>query len=182
MPQKKNGRFVRHLRPEEERLWRVATELVSPLKAELKQTSLLTRNDVHQDLTKESSLELRDKPNLFVDWSYRGQTKKSKKGKVGRPHIDARLDLHGLNQTEAYDFLKAAIAEESAKGSSVLLVITGKGLKGSSSIEGMGVLRKQVPLWVSSFPEIAKLEPAHRYDGGEGALYVHIRKQTKRPK
>jgi DNA-nicking Smr family endonuclease len=59
-----------------------------------------------------------------------------------------------------------------------VLVITGKGRTSAAASE-RGVLRRQVPLWLS-LPEFRSLvvgfEEAHIGHGGEGALYVRIRR------
>ena len=57
-----------------------------------------------------------------------------------------------------------------------MLVITGKGKVGGAKSE-RGVLRRQVPQWLS-LPEFRSLvvgfEEAHIGHGGEGALYVRV--------
>ena len=57
-----------------------------------------------------------------------------------------------------------------------MLVITGKGVAGDAE---RGVLRRQVPQWLA-LPEFRTLvvgfEEAHIGHGGEGALYVRIRR------
>jgi DNA-nicking Smr family endonuclease len=58
-----------------------------------------------------------------------------------------------------------------------VLVITGKGKVGAESERG--VLRRQVPQWLN-LPEFRSLvvgfEEAHVGHGGEGALYVRVRR------
>lgn len=95
----------------------------------------------------------------------------------GRTDIDARLDLHGLTQSEAHGRLLAFLQSMQHRGASVVLVITGKGRFGSALERG--VLRRQVPQWLA-LPEfrlcVSGFEEAHIGHGGEGALYVRIRK------
>ena len=59
------------------------------------------------------------------------------------------------------------------------LVITGKGARPRDEWSERGVLKRQVPLWLK-LPEfrayVVGLEPAHVGHGGEGALYVRIKK------
>lgn len=66
-----------------------------------------------------------------------------------------------------------------AKGGKLVLVITGKGVRGSGHPE-RGVLRRQVPLWLA-LPEFRDLvvgfDKAAIGHGGEGALYVRLRKR-----
>src|SRR5882724_2367386 len=95
----------------------------------------------------------------------------------GRKEIDARLDLHGMTQTRAHRALSGFLQRAHLDGLSFVLVITGKGKMGTESERG--VLRRQVPQWLSQ-PEFRTLvigfEEAHIGHGGEGALYVRIRR------
>jgi DNA-nicking Smr family endonuclease len=95
----------------------------------------------------------------------------------GRKEIDARLDLHGMTQTRAHRALSGFLQRAHREGLTFVLVITGKGRMGAESERG--VLRRQVPQWLS-LPEFRSLvvgfEEAHIGHGGEGALYVRIRR------
>ena len=95
----------------------------------------------------------------------------------GKKEIDARLDLHGMTQTRAHRELSAFLHRAHRNGLSFVLVITGKGKIGAESERG--VLRRQVPQWLA-LPEFRSLvvgfEQAHIGHGGEGALYVRIRR------
>ncbi len=94
----------------------------------------------------------------------------------GRSEIDARLDLHGMTQTRAHRTLLGFLQRAHHDGFTFVLVITGKGVAGDAE---RGVLRRQVPQWLS-LPEFRALvvgfEEAHVGHGGEGALYVRIRR------
>ncbi len=94
----------------------------------------------------------------------------------GRSEIDARLDLHGMTQTRAHRRLLAFLQRAHHDGLTFVLVITGKGVAGGAE---RGVLRRQVPQWLA-LPEFRTLvvgfEEAHIGHGGEGALYVRIRR------
>jgi DNA-nicking Smr family endonuclease len=94
----------------------------------------------------------------------------------GKQAIDARLDLHGLTQDEAHGALLRFLRAASARDARLVLVITGKGGRGDG---GRGVLRRQVPQWLG-LPEFRSLvigfEDAHVAHGGEGALYVRVRR------
>jgi DNA-nicking Smr family endonuclease len=95
----------------------------------------------------------------------------------GRKEIDARLDLHGMTQTRAHRALAGFLQRAHSDGLTFVLIITGKGKIGTESERG--VLRRQVPQWLS-LPEFRSLvvgfEEAHIGHGGEGALYVRIRR------
>jgi DNA-nicking Smr family endonuclease len=95
----------------------------------------------------------------------------------GRKEIDARLDLHGMTQTRAHRALFGFLQRAHHDGLTFVLIITGKGKIGSDTERG--VLRRQVPHWLS-LPEFRSLvvgfEEAHIGHGGEGALYVRVRR------
>jgi DNA-nicking Smr family endonuclease len=99
----------------------------------------------------------------------------------GTKDIDARLDLHGMTLSRAHHALFAFLQRANSEGLTFVLVITGKGrVTGAES--GRGVLRRQVPQWLS-LPEFRSLvvgfEEAHIGHGGEGALYVRVRRRTR---
>jgi DNA-nicking Smr family endonuclease len=98
----------------------------------------------------------------------------------GKDTIDGRLDLHGLTQSEAHAALLNFLRTAASRGARIVLVITGKGARGSSE---RGVLKRQVPHWLG-LPEFRALivgfEDAHTAHGGEGALYVRVRRPRAR--
>ncbi len=98
----------------------------------------------------------------------------------GQTQIDARLDLHGMTQTQAHAALLHFLIQAQARDAKIALVVTGKGIGGAiGSAAERGVLRRQVPLWLS-LPEfrrfIVSFEKAHDAHGGEGALYLRLRR------
>jgi len=99
----------------------------------------------------------------------------------GRKDIEARLDLHGMTQDHAHGALLSFLQRANAHGMSFVLVITGKGRTSGGTTE-RGVLRRQVPQWLA-LPEFRALvvgfEEAHIGHGGEGALYVRVRRRTR---
>lgn len=100
------------------------------------------------------------------------------KRKLSRGHLalEARIDLHGLIQSEAHGMLLDFLIRAHERGLRHVLVITGKG----SSLGSEGALKRAVPLWFS-LPEfrflISSYEPAARQHGGEGAMYVRLSRQ-----
>jgi DNA-nicking Smr family endonuclease len=94
----------------------------------------------------------------------------------GSDSIDARLDLHGLTQAEAHGALLQFLRRAHSGGARMVLVITGKG---GGAQDGRGVLRRQVPMWLR-LPEFAEFivgfETAAIAHGGEGAMYVRLRR------
>jgi DNA-nicking Smr family endonuclease len=96
----------------------------------------------------------------------------------GRKEIEARLDLHGMMQARAHRALLSFLQRAHRDGFAFVLVITGKGRTTGPESE-RGILRRQVPQWLG-LPEFRSLvvgfEEAHIGHGGEGALYVRIRR------
>jgi DNA-nicking Smr family endonuclease len=93
----------------------------------------------------------------------------------GRMPIEARVDLHGMTQEEAYSLLYSFLHRAHAGGLRYVMVITGKG----SSSGGDGVLRRSVPAWLSTpafRPLVSSHDHAARHHGGAGALYVRLRR------
>jgi DNA-nicking Smr family endonuclease len=95
----------------------------------------------------------------------------------GRNVIDARIDLHGLTQSQAHAALRRFLLRAQAGDARYVLVVTGRG-RGPER----GILRRQVPLWLG-LPEFRSLvvgfDTAHVAHGGEGALYVQVRRRQR---
>lgn len=93
----------------------------------------------------------------------------------GEMAIDARLDLHGMTQDAAHAALTRFIAVNAAAGNRCLLIVTGKGGR-----DGKGVLRAQVPRWLNESslrPALLAFAHARPKDGGDGALYVLLKRR-----
>ena len=91
-----------------------------------------------------------------------------------RDPIEARIDLHGFGRFQAQDALTAFLLGAQARGYRSVLVITGQGRRG-----GTGVIRASVHEWLQS-PAlrgvVSGFASAARHHGGDGALYVTIRR------
>jgi DNA-nicking Smr family endonuclease len=105
----------------------------------------------------------------------------------GKLKVEARLDLHGMRQRDAHAQLRRFLKTAQARGLKHVLVITGKGADQEASRsfyeeDERGVLRNAVPHWLAE-PEFAALvvsfSPAPRRLGGEGALYVRLRRTRR---
>ncbi|MDR6631783.1 DNA-nicking Smr family endonuclease [Phyllobacterium sp. 1468] len=103
-----------------------------------------------------------------------------KKIAKGRVVIEARIDLHGLTQSQAYGLLLGFLQRAHLRKLRHVLVITGKG----SSLGSDGVLRQAVPMWFTT-PSFRILvngyEDAARNHGGTGAIYVRMRRPQEAP-
>lgn len=103
-----------------------------------------------------------------------------KKLSKGRLKLDARIDLHGLDLARAHDELLSFLSLARVSGQRHVLVITGKG----ASFGSEGAIKRAVPQWLAK-PAFAILisgyETAGRGHGGEGALYIRLRKPAGMP-
>jgi DNA-nicking Smr family endonuclease len=94
---------------------------------------------------------------------------------LGREALAARIDLHGLTHDGARAALTRFIERSVAEDWRAVLVITGKGAQGD------GVLKRRVPDWLAEPPiraHVAGVSEAHRRHGGEGALYVALKRRA----
>jgi DNA-nicking Smr family endonuclease len=93
-----------------------------------------------------------------------------------REEIGARIDLHGMDQDRARAALDGFLRRAWDEGYRAVLVITGKGLQGD------GVLKRRTPEWLAAphlAPIVAGISEAHRKHGGEGALYVALKRKPR---
>ena len=99
--------------------------------------------------------------------------------KRGHHRIEARLDLHGMTQSEAHRAVAAFVLASSESGLRCVLVITGRGL----SLDGPGVLKSALPRWLEQPAlrrQILAVAPAQPHHGGPGALYLLLRRRRER--
>lgn len=101
--------------------------------------------------------------------------------KRGQYPIEGVLDLHGQTQASAHGLLDAFLARAQAGGKRCVLVITGKGReRGDFGAARPGVLRTMVPKWLNESPNrgrIVAFAHARRDQGGEGALYILLKRK-----
>jgi DNA-nicking Smr family endonuclease len=93
-----------------------------------------------------------------------------------REPIGARLDLHGYDQDRARTVLESFLRRAWDEGYRAVLVITGKG------VQGDGVLRRRAPEWLGAphlVEIVAGISEAGRRHGGEGALYVALKRKRR---
>ena len=175
----------RHLSEEERALWESVARQVKPLrkKPRLAKPAVLPAVETHATKPVASHRPVASAPApkpskpAIPPLAPLGRRERSRLSR-GKDEIDARLDLHGMTQTRAHRALHGFLQRAHHEGLTFVLVITGKGKVGGGEAE-RGVLRRQVPQWLS-LPEFRTLvvgfEEAHIGHGGEGALYVRIRR------
>lgn len=105
--------------------------------------------------------------------------------RAGQLQPDASIDLHGHTLASAHAALEGALTQAVAMGSRVLLVVTGKPRAGGAGErsgwegKGRGAIRSEIGHWLDRSPladRIASVRVAHPRHGGDGALYVILRR------
>ena len=190
--------MARKLRPEERELWNkvadTATPLVPPAKMEMPRALSLPKAKIERPAPVQPALkgfkigaksrstplvgggQAPVKPAPVMDAKSFG---KLTRGKL-RP--EGRIDLHGMTMAEAHPALQDFILGSAKLQRRLVLVITGKGKfkpDHGPIPERHGVLRHNVPIWLRQSPlslVILEVTQAHQRHGGEGALYVYLRR------
>ena len=124
------------------------------------------------------------------------EKRKSRQLAKGQRAIEAVLDLHGMRQREAHAALRHFLAGAHANGAKFVKVITGKGAAPGSDERRTqpfdapfdpdggerGVLKRLVPEWLRE-ADLRRLvvgfSSAGRGHGGEGALYIELRRKSR---
>lgn len=93
--------------------------------------------------------------------------------KRGQPAPQQGIDLHGMTREIALRELESFISECQDRHVKHILIIHGKGGKS----EQRAVLKPSVAIWLRQMPSVLAFCPAMPRDGGDGALYVLLKKQ-----
>ena len=100
----------------------------------------------------------------------------------GTVEPDFTLDLHGHTLDAAHGRLDQGLTQAKAMGARVVLLIAGKPRPADPADRGTrrGAIRAKVLDWLAAGPhgaDIAAVRTAHRRHGGEGALYLVLRRR-----
>lgn len=95
---------------------------------------------------------------------------------------DFTLDLHGHTLDQAHRRLDAGLGQAKAMGARLVLLITGKARPADAADRGTqrGAIRAKMLDWLAAGPhasDIAAIRKAHRRHGGDGALYVVLKRR-----
>jgi DNA-nicking Smr family endonuclease len=114
-------------------------------------------------------------PSVTADRSFAFDRRTYERLRDGQIAIEGEIDLHGCTQEEAFSNVNEFIDGAWFEGRRCLLVITGKG----TARDGGGVLRSAVPGWITEgrhSDRLIGIGPAAPHHGGDGALYVLLRR------
>lgn len=190
----------RRLTPEELALWQRVIETVRPIDRArrttpmpaIREATAATETSARPDAAAATARTPRARPpqparapaeTLDASWDRRLAS--------GRARPDRVIDLHGLNRARARDLLLRAIDRANEGGERLLLVITGKGsLPGPAPADlaegrpARGAIRADLPRWLGEAQvsaRIAAVRQAHPRDGGDGAVYLVLKRRRPAP-
>lgn len=90
----------------------------------------------------------------------------------GRYRIDAELDLHGFNLTQAYTTVTDFLREAHKRNRRCLRIVHGKGLR---SAHHEPIIKPNLNSWLQKFHDVLAFCSAPQNDGGTGAVYVLLK-------
>jgi DNA-nicking Smr family endonuclease len=178
----------RGLDPQEAALWARVMQTVRPLRAVAVATvpkPAPAKEPVKQAAKPVSSRSLppqrkpidapkRVMPGITLDG---GWDKRLSRGLVTP---DATIDLHGHTLHSAHDLLDGALARSVSRGDRVILLVTGKPPRPESERpHARGAIRAAIGDWLAGSRHagaIAAVRGAHPRHGGQGALYIVLRR------
>ena len=97
----------------------------------------------------------------------------------------SEIDLHGFTLDEANKIVERFINKSYDEGISKIRIVTGKGLHSDNEknpyiSKDLSILKHSVPEYIKKNNELMKLiiefKEASSHDGGEGAFYIHLKK------
>lgn len=190
----------KHMSAEDEALWRAVTASVEPLdkrprapqvdirEAATEPLKPATRKPATKEAAPRPPAALAPKPAPKTPPPAPFEVKRAKRLRRGALEIEDRIDLHGMRQAEAHRALRSFLLSAHARGLRHVKVITGKGRSKESddrpfdlhAADRPGVLKRLVPGWLSESDlaaVVVSFTGAGKQHGGEGALYVHLRRR-----
>ena len=185
---------------EDEALWRAVTATIKPLEkrpraplVEIRDTAKetikpATRKPATKAAVPRPPPPAAPKPPAKSPPPAPFEVKRAKRLRRGALEIEDRLDLHGMRQAEAHRALRSFLLSAHARGLRHVKVVTGKGRSNEQddrpfdlhASDRPGVLKRLVPSWLSESDlaaVVVSFTGAGKQHGGEGALYVHLRRK-----
>ncbi|MFZ1814857.1 MAG: Smr/MutS family protein [Rhizobiaceae bacterium] len=189
----------KHLSQEDQALWEAVRKTVKPLRnTAAPPASLIDPKTESPSSTSEMRIEAparsaKDSTKLTAralpSWQAPPQSRRPepypqaqlddtmmRKLRKGALQVDDRIDLHGMFEYQAHQMLLSFLESSRHSGCRIVLVITGKGERTGS------ILRNAVPRWLVEpvfRPLVSGYRVAAQIHGGEGALYIRLRRQKE---
>ena len=180
----------RRVTPEELELWRQVAETVRPIKSRRRPAKAKEEAPPAASAAKPRSAKPTPPPTQLAKPGPAASTKphalthglshgidrrQAERFRKGKLEIEGKIDLHGRTQQAAHDDLLAFLKRAHGHGKRCVLVVTGKGMTTSKT----GILRQAVPRWLNEpgfRPLVLAFDYAEPHHGGEGALYVLLKR------
>ena len=108
--------------------------------------------------------------------------------KKPQPTNIPKIDLHGISLEDANKIVKNFLQKSIKEGCKKVIIITGKGSRSKIyndpyRSEKLNTLKYSVPYFIKNDSylcnKINKISVADLKDGGEGALYIYLKKEKK---
>tara|TARA_Y100000590_G_C15543344_1_gene947875 strand:+ start:422 stop:850 length:429 start_codon:yes stop_codon:yes gene_type:complete len=112
--------------------------------------------------------------------------KENDEEKVNNRNKIRKLDLHGASLDEANKIVRKFVIDSFNLGYRKIIIVTGKGIRSKALnnpyiSEKLSVLRHSIPEYLkrdnSLNSKIIKISKASLNDGGEGAIYIFLKKK-----
>lgn len=173
----------RHLSPEEKALWGALTRSVRPLRPGSRSIDMpvvpavaVTDPGLTPVPPQRAMPAPARAPSATLDSSW------ERRIRSGTLTPDMSIDLHGHSLAAAHARLNQALSGALARDLRVLLIVTGKPPKsgGLGRDSRRGAIRGEIGHWLETSPyadRIASVRLAHPRHGGEGAIYVILRRK-----
>lgn len=192
----------RHLSAEDEALWHAVTKTITPIERRTVPDPEQSREPLAASPSPvRSKRELTAVPAKAPPPAPRKaaatpppatpfEAKRAKRLRRGHLDIEARLDLHGMRQAEAHRALRGFLMSAHARGLRHVKVITGKGRSSDPDdrpfdLHGPdrpGILKRLVPAWLGEADlaaVVVSFTGAGKQHGGDGAIYIHLRRSRR---
>lgn len=172
------------LPPEDKALWEAFSSPIKPLKKKkrvVKETKVeAPRSGFKMEIPLPEFPVRMPKSQLKANDHSTMDGKKHERFRKGELPIEATLDLHGRNFSQAFQALERFILESAGLGRRVVLVITGKGLHPSETPQ---TLREALPIWLNTAnirPFVVAFHKAQQKHGGSGAFYLLLKRSREK--
>lgn len=165
---------------EDSDIWQEFVREVSPIDKKQVVTKVSKKLIIKNNIKEQEANSL---INLSSDIARDLDKNTAQKFKQGKFPIEARLDLHGYTEKNAWEAVRDFIKRSYINQKRCILIITGKGnriYKNDASLLQKGILKEQLPKWLNN-SELKGLILAYSQalpkDGGSGAFYILLRRQ-----